>query len=186
MDLQLVCWNICGLSKLHRFPSVFSFLVSSHVLFLQETLQVTQSFQFPGFTRFDVPAIATNGRASGGLCVLFANSAFGSHSFEVLFDEPYLLLIATVSPSGRTSIFGNVYIPRFSGTSPTIYSDVLEHIIAAVEFLSPASIVIAGDWNAHPHAPTSPFDRAFIEFENELRALGRFFLFLRVFVFQNF
>lgn len=173
-SIDFISWNVCGLQKLARFPSVLATFLDAHVIFLQETLQVSQSFSFPGFTRFDVPAAETSGRASGGLTILFANSVFSSFSFEVLLSEPFLLLVEASSRNGPTLLFGNIYIPRFSGSSPSVYIDVLEHVVAALEASNPISCIVAGDWNAHPHAPSSPFDRAFLHLEAELKEMGWF------------
>jgi exonuclease III len=170
---EFLSWNICGLQKLARFPSVFATILATHVVFLQETLQVSSTFNFPGFTRFDVPAIESPGRSSGGLATLLANSVFSAASFEVLVAEPFLQLIAVTSPNTAAALFANIYIPRFSrGTSPQVYSDVLEHLVTAIEVTQPSICIIAGDWNAHPHAPTSPFDRAFLQVESVLSELG--------------
>lgn len=173
MQIDFITWNACGLQKLARFPSVLARISSAHVILLQETLQVSQSFHFNGFTRFDVPAIETLGRASGGLTSIFSNSVFSSSSFEVLHAEPHLLLVEISAPNVPSMLFGNVYIPRFSGASPSIYSDIHEAIVAAIDSSNPSLCVIAGDWNAHLFSPSSPFDRAFVAFDTIMADLGR-------------
>lgn len=55
---------------------------------------------------------------------------------------------------------------------PSIYEDILAEVEAAIMLHSPATIIIAGDWNAHPLSPRDAFDRRFRSMTQAMEALG--------------
>lgn len=115
MALHFLSWNICGLNKLLRYPVILERIRDFQIIFIQESLQIVQSFAFPGFARYDVPAVPTGGRTSGGLMTLLSNASFLDYGIEVLLAEEFLQLLLCSSSSGFSMILGNVYIPRSSG-----------------------------------------------------------------------
>jgi hypothetical protein len=122
-------WNICGLHKLARHPGVFSWLRSQKIVFLQETLQVSRTFRFPGFARFDVAATETRRRESGGIIILLAKDWLGEGKVEVILESSSLLLLR-VSWADGGILLGNVYIPVHSETCPM---DVYETTLASID-----------------------------------------------------
>ncbi len=127
-----VSWNVCGLRKLARHPGVFSWLLSQKVILIQESLQVSRTFRFPAFARFDVPAIETGGRASGGLITLISKDWLGDGSAEILHESPSLLLMRISWPE-KGILLGNVYVPVHSEACST---GVFQEIVARIESAS--------------------------------------------------
>ncbi len=125
-------WNICGLRKLARHPGVFAWLRSQKVIFFQESLQLSRSFQFPGFARFDVPAVETRRRASGGLIILLAKDWLGDGVVEVIHESPSMLLIR-VKWDTVGLLLGNIYVPIHGDDCAT---DVYDGIVARIEAVS--------------------------------------------------
>ncbi len=76
-SINFACQNLCGLHKLTRHQHTLSLLRSSAIVFVQESLQLTPTKLFPGYMVFDVPAVLTRGRPSGGLTTLLQRSTFG-------------------------------------------------------------------------------------------------------------
>jgi hypothetical protein len=141
----VVSWNIGGLRKLARHPGVFSWLCSQKLIILQETLQVSRSFRFPGFARFDISATDVKGKASGGLLILVAKDWLGNGRAEVLHESPSLLLVR-VSWGNTGLIVGNIYIPVHSENCP---SDIYATTAARVESVTstyPSDAVIFGNY----------------------------------------
>ncbi len=94
--------------------------------------------------RFDVPAMASGGRARGGLVITLWNNVFENSRAQVLFNEEYLLAIE-VSAASQCFIIANVYAPIFS---PGFSSEVLRTISLQLDVLTEqfptTPIVIAG------------------------------------------
>jgi hypothetical protein len=139
----LVSWNICGLRKLARHPGVLSWLCAQKIILLQETLQVTRSFRFPGFARFEVPAVDIRGKASGGLIILIAKDWLGSGKVEVLLESSSLLLLR-VSWSNVGMLMGNVYVPIHSENCPSDIYTTTTAQIESVTSLYPNDAAIIG------------------------------------------
>ncbi len=169
-----VSWNICGLRKLARHPGVFSWLRAQKIILLQETLQVTRSFRFPGFVRFEVPAVDVRGKASGGLLILLAKDWLGSGKVEILLESSSLLL-ARVSWGNVGLLVGNVYIPIHSENCPSdIYTTTTAQLESVTSLYPNDGVIIGGDWNAHLLAPRaySWVDKAMGKVQAELHAAG--------------
>ncbi len=140
----IISWNICGLRKLARHPGVLLWLMSQKVIFLQETLQVSCSFRFPGFARFEVPAVDIRGKASGGLLVLIAKDWLGNGKVEVLLESSSLLLVR-VSWGNVGTLLGSVYIPVHSENCPTdIYATTTAQI-DSIASIYPNDAVLIGN-----------------------------------------
>ncbi len=127
-----VSWNICGLRKLIRHQSIFSWLLGLQVIFLQESLQVTRTVQFPGFARFDVPAVVTPRRASGGLVTLISKSWLGNGVAEELVSESFQQIVRVLW-HGIGVLLCNVYVPIHSEGCPL---DVFATIASKVNSVS--------------------------------------------------
>jgi hypothetical protein len=140
----VISWNICGLRKLARHPGVLSWLMAQKVVLLQETLQVSRTFRFPGFARFEVPAVDVRGKASGGLIVLIAKDWLGNGKVEVLLESSSLLLVR-VSWGNVGILLGSVYIPVHSENCP---SDIYATTTAQIESIAsiyPSDAIIFGN-----------------------------------------
>ncbi len=136
-------WNICGLHKLARHPGVLSWLQSQKVVLLQESLQVTRSFRFPGFARFEVPAVDIRGKASGGLIILLAKDWLSNGKVEILHESSVLLLLR-VTWGSVGLLVGNVYVPVHSENCPT---DIFATTAARIDSMAtsyPNDAVIVG------------------------------------------
>ncbi len=140
---EFASWNVCGLRKLARHPGIFEWLLTLQVVFLQETLQVTRSFGFPGFARFDVPAIDTRGRASGGLVTLIDKRWLGNGRVEILQATCYLLLLR-VTWAGAAVLLGNIYMPVHSEGCPTDIFAITVGKIEETAALHPTDAVLIG------------------------------------------
>jgi hypothetical protein len=125
-------WNLCGLRKLARHPGVLEWLRSQKVVFIQESLQLSRSFRFPGFARFDLPAVETRRRASGGLVTLLAKDWLGDGEVEVLHESASLLFIR-VKWGASGLLLGNIYVPIHGESCPT---DIYDSIVARIEAVS--------------------------------------------------
>jgi hypothetical protein len=147
-----VSWNICGLRKLVRHQCVFSWLLGLQVIFLQESLQVTRTVNFPGFARFDVPAVVTPRRASGGLVTLISKSWLGNGVAEELVTESFLQIVR-VSWSGIGVLLCNVYVPIHSEGCPLDIFTVIASKVSAVTSLYPSDATILGLFFAFPPLP---------------------------------
>jgi hypothetical protein len=97
-------------------------------------------------SRYDVHAIATTGRARGGLVIALQNRVFNSARVTVLLEEEYLLLLRIEIPSTDfTLIVGNVYAPVHStGFTPEILRTIGGQIELVATQHPTASLVIAG------------------------------------------
>jgi hypothetical protein len=114
---------------------------------VQESLQVTKTFPMFDVSRYDVHAIATSGRARGGLIVALQNRVFNAARVTVLCEEEYALFLRIEIPSSDfTLVVGNVYAPVHS---PGFTSEILRTIGSQLDLISAqhpsASIVIAGN-----------------------------------------
>jgi exonuclease III len=125
----VVSWNIGGLRKLARHPGVFAWLRAQKVILLQETLQVSSTFNFPGFARIEVPAIDVRGKASGGLLILLAKDWLGNGHVHVLYESASLLLLR-ITWDNVGLLVGNVYIPIQSENCP---ADIYASTAAKIE-----------------------------------------------------
>lgn len=144
MDLTVASWNLCGLSKLLRWPSVFQWLESRDIVLIQESLQTKAVFNFNDVTRFDVPAVASGGRARGGLIVMLRNNVFGNSRVRVILDEEFLLVVE-VSTALQTLIIANVYAPVFSpGNSPEVINTISLQLGVLCDQFPSTPMVIAG------------------------------------------
>jgi hypothetical protein len=137
-------WNLCGLRKLARHPGVLEWLRSQKVIFIQESLQLSRTFRFPGFARFEVAAVETRRRASGGLIILLAKDWLGNGEVETIHESASMLLVRVKwGPVGL--MLGNVYAPIHSDACPTdIYDSIVGHI-EAVSSLYPNDSLLIGN-----------------------------------------
>jgi hypothetical protein len=136
-------WNLCGLHKLARHPGVLEWLRSQKVIFIQESLQLSRTFRFPGFARFDVAAIETRRRASGGLIILLAKDWLGNGEVETIHESASLLLVR-VKWGSVGLMLGNIYAPIHGDSCPTdIYDSIVGHI-EAVSSLYPNDSLLIG------------------------------------------
>lgn len=112
-NLSMVSWNVCGTKKLVRFAQIIAWLGTFSLIVLQETLEISPGFHLHGFSKLHVPAIATQGRPSGGLSTFVSNKDFGNYILEVLHSATWLLLVRVSWSACPTGILvGNVYIER--------------------------------------------------------------------------
>jgi hypothetical protein len=146
MELRVASWNLCGLGKLSRWPENASWLLDHDIVMIQESLQVTKTFPMFDFSRYDVHATATSGRARGGLIIALQNRVFHAARVTVLLEEEFMLLLRVEIPSSDlTLVLGNVYAPVHSaGFTP----EILRTIGSQLELVSAqhptASFLIAG------------------------------------------
>jgi exonuclease III len=147
MSLRVVSWNLCGLSKLVRWPSTVEWLQSFDVMIIQESLQTTPTFCFNDVTRFDFPALTTRGRSSGGLIVALKNSVFGATSAAILVQEEFLLVVEVSSATG-TIIIANVYVPVHSqGFNFDTFSNIVSHVETLVSQFPASHFILAGEFS---------------------------------------
>lgn len=111
--MRVVSLNLCGFRKLAIFPLVLLWLQSFAVIFLQETLDVNQSFQLPGFSGHFTSARPTDGRASGGLSTFFNNRFLGQDSLvQIDTGRDWVLASHVSSGTNPGTLLFNVYIPK--------------------------------------------------------------------------
>jgi exonuclease III len=135
-------WNICGLRKLARYPGVLAWLLSLQVVFLQESLQITRTFHFPGFARFDVPAVESRRRAVGGLVTLVSKSWLGNGVAEEIVTESFLQVVR-ISWQGIGILLCNVYVPIHSEGCPLdIFATIDARLTAVTSVHSGDSVLI--------------------------------------------
>jgi hypothetical protein len=113
------------------------------VIFLQETLQLTRTVHFPGFARFDVPAVETPRRASGGLVTLVSKSWLGNGVAEELVSEHFLQIVR-ISWQGVGILLCNVYVPIHSEGCPMDIFAVISSKVSAATSLYPTDGVLLG------------------------------------------
>lgn len=140
---QFASWNLCGVRKLARHQGILAWLLSLQVIFIQESLQVTCSFQFPGFARFDVPAVETRIRASGGLITLINKSWLGNGTITELCASSYLL-VHRVAWGGAGVLLGNVYAPIHSEGCPMDILAIIRDEFESISSLYPSDSIILG------------------------------------------
>ncbi len=140
---DFISWNICGLRKLIRHQGVLSWLLGLQIIFFQETLQVSRTVHFPGFVRFDVPAVETPRRASGGLVTLISKAWLGNGVAEELVTESFLQIVR-VSWHGVAILLCNVYVPIHSEGCPMDIFTIISSKFSAVTSLYPSDGVILG------------------------------------------
>ncbi len=160
--MRLVCQNVCGLGKLRRHEDVLALYRDCDALLFQESLQLVPTKLFPGFVVFDVPAVVTGGRNSGGLTVALKGATFGAADLEVVANDSHLLAVLVRWPS-FTLLLCSVYAPLHSGQHRDFFAMLYAQLSAIVEIYVPAATVIAGDFNAHLHAVKEPRDRELVE-----------------------
>jgi exonuclease III len=148
MDIKVVSWNLCGLSKLERWPSVIEWLHEHDVIMIQESLQTTQTFNFDDVTRFDFPAAFTAGRARGGLIVALSNKKFGTTRTEVLMHDEHMLAVEIISPTTKIIIV-NLYMPVHSTGFQYEQFQSLEIQLELLTSNYNFSVIIAGNLNIH-------------------------------------
>jgi exonuclease III len=146
MELSVASWNLCGLGKLVRWPDAASWLSNHDVILVQESLQLTQTYQFNDVTRIDFPAIETARRARGGLVIALRNHKFGATRVTTIFSEEFLLAVHVEIPSSKASIvIMNIYAPVFStGHSSNVIATIHQHINLIVEQFPSSAFIIAG------------------------------------------
>jgi exonuclease III len=144
MDFSVVSWNLCGLSKLIRWPSAFEWLETRDVALIQESLQTKSSFNFNNVTRFDIPVVASGGRASGGLVILLRNRVFGNARVRVVLEEQFMLAVE-VTTSSQSFIVANVYAPVFTtGYSAEILTTISLQLDVLCQQYPTTPLIIAG------------------------------------------
>lgn len=140
----MVSWNLCGLSKLTRWPSVIEWIFNHDVILIQESLQTTQTFGFDDFTRFDFPAVVTGGRSCGGLVLALANKKFGSTSTSLLLHDEHMLAVEVTSASSSFIVI-NIYIPVHShGFNVEFFETIKSQLDVLLENYS-SPVIIAGN-----------------------------------------
>jgi hypothetical protein len=145
MDIKIVSWNLCGLSKLTRWPSTVEWLEAFDIILIQESLQVTPTFHFNDVTRFDFPAVFTQGRARGGLIVALKNSVFGAAKVSVIIQEEHVLALE-ISSADAKFIVVNVYIPVHShGFDFRTFPSISSHMDIIISQFPSIPIVMAGE-----------------------------------------
>ncbi len=144
MDFKVVTWNLCGLSKLVRWPSTFEWLAKFDIALIQESLQTTSTFHFNDVTRFDVPAVASGGRARGGLVILLRNSVFGACRLRVVLQDDTLLGLEICSASSSFLVV-NVYAPIHTpGYSAEVLRSIRSNLEALLTQFPTTPIIVAG------------------------------------------
>ncbi len=162
--MKLVSYNVCGLQKLVRHDHVLATLRACDIVLIQESLLLAPTKLFPGFVSFDVPAVVTRSRNSGGLAILVKRASLGATSFEVLVQDAHVLAVLLRWPQSSLLVC-TVYAPLSSTPSHTeFYVKLFAQLQAIVETVLPAAVFVAGDFNAHRFRPSSRRDRDFIEF----------------------
>jgi exonuclease III len=146
MDVRIVSWNLCGLSKLHRWPSTVEWLQDHDIVIIQESLQVTRTFHLNDVTRFDFVASETGGRAQGGLIVALANKVFGATRATTLIEENHMLAVEISTATSQLTIV-NVYVPvHSSGFSYEMYSTISVQLETLASLYPTSPIIIAGNF----------------------------------------
>jgi hypothetical protein len=146
MELRVASWNLCGLGKLSLWPETAGWFLDHDIIMIQESLQVTKTFPMFDFSRYDVHATATSGRARGGLVIALKNRVFHAARVTILLEEEYMLLLCVEIPSSDfVLVLGNVYAPVHTvGFTP----EILRTIGSQLELVSAqhptASLLIAG------------------------------------------
>jgi hypothetical protein len=149
---------------------VLSSLRSSDIIFIQESLLLAPTKLFPGFVLFDVPAVVTGRRNSGGLCILVRRSSFRGTTFEPLIHESRILVVL-LKWAKSSLLLCNIYTPN--GTAHAdFFVTLYARLQAVLETVVPAAVVLAGDFNAHLHSPRSPRDRDFQDFHYRVTTDG--------------
>ncbi len=151
--MKLVCQNLCGMHKLTRHDGVLAEYRSCDVILVQESLQLAPTKLFPGFVVFDVPAIVTCGRNSGGLSVLLRRATFGAGELTPVVSEPHLLAILVQWPN-LVLLLASVYVP--TNSTPDFFEKLYAQLETLTDLYVPAAVIVAGDFNAHRFVPSSP------------------------------
>ncbi len=169
-SILFTCQNLCGLHKLTRHQNTLSLLRDSAIVFAQETLQLKPTKLFPGFMVFDVPAVLTGGRPSGGLTTLLQRATFGSAEIATVAAEESLLALY-VRWESFSLLLCNLYAP-FHGDEdlPTFYEDLRVQLSCLCEAYVPAATILAGDFNSHLFRPKTSRDKQFVDFVSYLKS----------------
>jgi hypothetical protein len=155
--------------KLRRHEDVLAEYLSSDVLLIQESLQLAPTKLFPGFVIFDVPAVVTGGRNSGGLSVILRRATFGAADLAPVICEPHLLAVL-IQWQTFTLLLASVYVPTSS--TPGFFESLYAQLEALTDLYVPAAVIVAGDFNAHRFVPSSTLDHEFLNFIEYLRGDG--------------
>lgn len=132
--------------------------VAADVIALQETWllphdiaflgQINDDFAFTGNSAVDTSAGVLRGRPYGGVALLWRKSLFPSVTV-VSCNNVRLAAIKIVSQDRSILIF-SVYMPTDSNDNVTVFTDCLSEISAIIESNNVQSVIILGDFNAHP------------------------------------
>jgi hypothetical protein len=97
-------------------------------------------------TRYDVHAVATAGRARGGLIIALQNRVFNAARITILLEEDYVLILLIEIPASSVAmVVANVYAPVHTvGFAPEILRTIGSQLDLISTQYPAASIVIAG------------------------------------------
>jgi hypothetical protein len=137
---------------------------------VQESLQLSPTKLFPGFSILHHPAVLTGGRPSGGLTTLLRRDFLGPAELKVAISEDSLLAVV-ITWENFVLLLCNVYAPFHSrGDHEDFFPNLRAQLDALSDIYLPSATIVAGDLNVHYFRPSKPRDRSFCEF---VRAMER-------------
>lgn len=110
---------------------------------------IDDNFGSTGTTAVDTSAGLLKGRPYGGVALLWRKSMFPCVSV-ISCDNPRIAVIKITMDSRSILVF-SVYMPTNDREKLHIFTDCLSAIRAIIEDNSVESVLMLGDFNAHPH-----------------------------------
>lgn len=173
---SFLSWNVNGSKNVSEVPYARKLVLSSDVIFLQETFETVTSSKFKPnqFLHFGSDAIATGGRPSGGLSTLVRISKISGVITRLHSPVPWILALRWTEPGRIPIILINVYVARFSRTMGQFSFDIFRNFFMDVRAsYSGDAFLVSGDWNADPFRDNSGRDERDIKaFMSDLASEG--------------
>ncbi|RVE46368.1 hypothetical protein evm_008991 [Chilo suppressalis] len=109
---------------------------------------IDPAFSFTGKSAVDTSAGVLRGRPYGGVALLWRSAKFSA--VTVIPCRSDRLVAVKIVLSDRSFIVASVYIPTDKNENLTEFTECLSELNAIIESASVESVVILGDFNAHP------------------------------------
>lgn len=155
--IKIISFNCKSVTR--SVECVKSLCQTADIIVLQETwLQpqdvaflgnIDQNFDFTGKSAIDTGAGLLRGRPYGGVGILWRKNIFESVSV-IKCNSARITAIKILSAAGRSLLLFSVYMPTDSKENIAEFTECMGEISAVVEESKIDSVVVIGDFNAHP------------------------------------
>jgi hypothetical protein len=150
--LSIIFWNIFGVARFADWPDVLSWVCTSVIFAVQETMDHDKVTALPDKTPVSFLArkpASGPGRPAGGLTTYFDNGRLGGATFTKIFNQQFLLCVP-VTLSDFSFIIGNIYAHIHTPGRPDNLVEEIQVILESIlESYPTDAFTFGGDFNSH-------------------------------------